>query len=751
VKINGQNPISIEAISVGIENTGDDRAHFSFRVKANQDVVNLGWLIQKIPESSVVISSELTSSYESTSSLNVGEFEDITISIPSDEIGVPLTVLLHIISLDKWVKIPIPYLFQINELDVDTPGSDTEEFLEILAPAIPFASLNGIEITAINGSNESVSRRWNLGDDAHIANEYGLFILAGRDLNLPSSMYYHSLVSTSNLFQNGSSKDDEADAVSINWVIKDLNQSFVIDALIYDTNEGSRDEELAQLLQMSPVSVIEGLELSKDLGSLQRYPSKIRGTKNPIFFKEAEPTPAELVHIQVGSKGSDENQWLMMGVPEGINIIDWIEPSFYTQGALGADIEKGDPIAFIWENGAFSPILDLNQSLSSHQGMFIYVTNLTYGYGIDGWPKPLGIGLNKHLDIQLDQVDIPLELVGEGENSGFNLVANPYPLAIDIQPILESHDEVLELAMWNPVAKQYEVWNGLNGDLESTKIEPYSAFWLKVNAPKTVTFTPNILASAQKLYPEPNRFSNLENQPEQLILSLQSEGRHQNVVLAKSWGNLHSVNQDIRHRTFEADQNFKFYAEKSEASVPLKLAYFNENEWESFFEMNLVIESLDTISDLVLLISDDLEMDYEITLIDLVSNQVVAKTANATWELAELSKVEHRFKLQLQRKNLLSIEDDEEKPSEVKLFQNYPNPFNPTTFIRFELYEATSVQVDVFDNLGRVVYSIGPKYYSNGMHQLQIEAGSSWQSGIYFYRLQLVNGSYLQGKMTLVK
>ncbi len=99
-------------------------------------------------------------------------------------------------------------------------------------------------------------------------------------------------------------------------------------------------------------------------------------------------------------------------------------------------------------------------------------------------------------------------------------------------------------------------------------------------------------------------------------------------------------------------------------------------------------------------------------------------------------------------------ESDAGKPAKVELEQNYPNPFNPTTTINYaipsvETRHALSLQLIVYDALGRKVATLVNKKQSPGKYSVQFD-GSNLGSGIYFYRLQA--GKYSQTrKMILMK
>ena len=75
-----------------------------------------------------------------------------------------------------------------------------------------------------------------------------------------------------------------------------------------------------------------------------------------------------------------------------------------------------------------------------------------------------------------------------------------------------------------------------------------------------------------------------------------------------------------------------------------------------------------------------------------------------------------------------------EMPDRFQLEQNYPNPFNPQTTIRFGLQEAATVQLTVYDLLGRPVQTLIDGAMSQGWHEATFNA-TNLPSGLYLYRL----------------
>lgn len=88
-------------------------------------------------------------------------------------------------------------------------------------------------------------------------------------------------------------------------------------------------------------------------------------------------------------------------------------------------------------------------------------------------------------------------------------------------------------------------------------------------------------------------------------------------------------------------------------------------------------------------------------------------------------------------------------PAAFTLEQNYPNPFNPETTIGFDLPEAASVTLAVYDVNGRQVATLVNGFRGTGHHQVTWDA-SAYAAGVYIYRLSAGSQS-ASGKMVLMK
>jgi GH18 family chitinase len=83
-------------------------------------------------------------------------------------------------------------------------------------------------------------------------------------------------------------------------------------------------------------------------------------------------------------------------------------------------------------------------------------------------------------------------------------------------------------------------------------------------------------------------------------------------------------------------------------------------------------------------------------------------------------------------------ESPESNLAEFALHGNFPNPFNPSTDIRFDVPELSTVRILIHDNIGREIYAFDGEL-SAGRHSIRWSAqdghGRSVGSGVYFCRM----------------
>lgn len=81
--------------------------------------------------------------------------------------------------------------------------------------------------------------------------------------------------------------------------------------------------------------------------------------------------------------------------------------------------------------------------------------------------------------------------------------------------------------------------------------------------------------------------------------------------------------------------------------------------------------------------------------------------------------------------------------------QNEPNPFNATTSIAFRLTKPETVQLSIFDMIGREVAVLVDTRLDAGRHAYDLDA-ANWPQGIYFYKIK-TGAAIITRKMVLLK
>lgn len=99
---------------------------------------------------------------------------------------------------------------------------------------------------------------------------------------------------------------------------------------------------------------------------------------------------------------------------------------------------------------------------------------------------------------------------------------------------------------------------------------------------------------------------------------------------------------------------------------------------------------------------------------------------------------------------LREVEFEYDLASKIVIQTNYPNPFNSSTTLKFSLYESQNIDLEVYDNNGRIVYHNHLGNLPKGNHLQQITLPQNLSTGMYIYRLRSQNHS-ADGQVFLVK
>ncbi len=95
------------------------------------------------------------------------------------------------------------------------------------------------------------------------------------------------------------------------------------------------------------------------------------------------------------------------------------------------------------------------------------------------------------------------------------------------------------------------------------------------------------------------------------------------------------------------------------------------------------------------------------------------------------------------------VENKAGRIESFELYPNYPNPFNPLTTIRFDVKNATHVQLDVFNARGRRVKRLVSGIVQTGSHSVDFD-GTAFPSGLYYYKIRMGDFEKIR-KMVLLK
>ena len=170
----------------------------------------------------------------------------------------------------------------INELDADTPGSDTAEFIELTDGGVGETDLSGLVLVLFNGKDDRAYYAVDL-DDARTDN-HGLAIIGsaglGGAIDLPATV-----------IQNGADavalyEGDAADFPAGTPV----TTSKLRDAIVYGTTDPP-DAGLLPLLAAGEAQFDEATRGAADLDSAQRCPDGAGGARRTSAYRANRPTP----------------------------------------------------------------------------------------------------------------------------------------------------------------------------------------------------------------------------------------------------------------------------------------------------------------------------------------------------------------------------------------------------------------------------------------------------------------------------
>jgi len=102
-----------------------------------------------------------------------------------------------------------------------------------------------------------------------------------------------------------------------------------------------------------------------------------------------------------------------------------------------------------------------------------------------------------------------------------------------------------------------------------------------------------------------------------------------------------------------------------------------------------------------------------------------------------------------QQSTILGVPEHQTASSNAHLYQNIPNPADQTTIIKYQIDESMTVNLSLFDMMGKQVKVLVNEQRPTGIHQVSLDCGSL-KPGIYYYTL-LANGERITRKLVITK
>ena len=172
----------------------------------------------------------------------------------------------------------------INEVDSDTPSNDVLEFIELYDGGVGNTALDGLVVVLYNGSNDASYDAFDLDGFATDANGYFVIgTVPENDLFVdPGSFGWLQNGADAVALYTGDAADFPNDTP--------VNTTNLIDAIVYDTNDGD-DAGLLALVNAGQPQVNEGGAGDKDNHSNQRCPNGSGGALNTSSYEQWAATP----------------------------------------------------------------------------------------------------------------------------------------------------------------------------------------------------------------------------------------------------------------------------------------------------------------------------------------------------------------------------------------------------------------------------------------------------------------------------
>ncbi len=476
--------------------------------------------------------------------------------------------------------------------------------------------------------------------------------------------------------------------------------------------------------------------------------------------------------------------WRILSSPVSSTFGDFLD-EVVTQGYTGAfydissspgDTSQPNVLTYVesapgTDNQRFRAPTNSTQSLTAGQGIFVFFFGDIAADPRYNDPLPDTLDVSGQEFGASGEVDFGITYTTTAD-SGWNLVGNPFGATIDWDDNANwtKTDVDATIYVWDTAANggngEYLTWNGTTGTLGSGLIAPFQGFWVKANGPSSDLrvstenkTTGGSFLRKEKQSPEDYPMFEIEissgglKKVTSLLFTDQGKQGKDNLdgftllPLTDNRLDLHTLLNDGTSLAI----NHLPTLSNNRIIIPLVIRGYREGTPISNDYLLRFINADNFPEDWIVLLIDK-ETGKEINLIEqeevnffhTTRQKVQVGKPARTPDLVFLESLSTRFSL------MITTEEIEANiPRSIFLDQNYPNPFNPNTTIPFGLNEASNVQLEVYDILGRKVQTLVNENLNPGKYDINFDA-SSLSSGVYFYRL-ITESEVLIKKFTLIK
>jgi cytoskeletal protein CcmA (bactofilin family) len=641
----------------------------------------------------------------------------------------------------------------INEIDSDTPGSDTMEFIELYSQNGGNVDLSGLVLVFYNGSTDVSYKTISL--DGYSTNANGFFVIGN------AAVPNVDIVMANNLLQNG------ADAVALYAGTRSafpngtpLTLNGLIDAVVYGTSDPT-DAELIVLLNSGQAQLDENINGNRELESLQRIPNGSGGFRNTDSFQALPPTPGApnnaattLPDIVVSPLQINFGAVLIgeTSAPQSLTIqnngnadllVSGINVDHSAFGITASQIppfviSPGDAevLSLVFNPASSGTVLG-QLSITSNDPNSPEITVGLTGEGLEPQPTtPHDYLLLADQRIGIERFSLIRGNIHANRQVEFKKGANGEAFGN------VTASEKVEVSKNNTVngdvaAPKLEINGTVNGSVTMQSIDvvllpdiaPFTPGLINVDVPKNATLTlpPGSYADidvnkngtlhlstgdyyAVELYLSKNTVLvvDVSDGPVNIYLSQELQlVDHSEIVVTGGSSNLLSFWVDS-NRTLKFRKNSVF---RGNLIAPLNRVSLEKNSYTSGS-----------------ICANKISVEKNVVVVGHDQNISLPKSPQ--------------------------IADDEPTINHFVLEQNYPNPFNPSTTIRFSIPEADRVLLTVYNIRGQRVSTLIDNILDAGTHQFVWNANNTGNapisSGVYFYILEYRNMRQIK-RMTLVK